>query len=368
MTWPTHETIALIEPRLSPALIDPAVLAPLRAHAHRLPDPFASHYLECRLEEDDARVDWLASIAAAPHAGADQDEHARQTAALAGLGKHGPAWARVGRFLRAWNQPAAGLRERIPLLWLEFDDLLRAPGQLPDPCFHACVDSAYMGGGPGGEDAGQAREPGGGKARASAQTTWATALDILLDGQLPAASARALATCFERLPAAGRMIHVSVMLARTPAAIKLYGCVPVQSLEGYLRDIGWEGRASVLSGLLDRFCTPATIDEMVYFDLAIDAYPTSYIGIVFSQLQLSSEHNRDPRREALLARLVDARLCAPHKRDALLAWPGSERVRYESSPRPTRLRRWLDVKLAWYPDGRARAKAYLGFMPVFSLF
>lgn len=365
MTWPTHESVALIERWLPPALIDPAVLEPLRAHAHRLPDAFASHYLECRLEGNDARVDWLASIAAGAHAGVKRDAHARQVAALAGLGKHGPAWARVGRFLRAWNQPAARLRERIPLLWLEFDDLRQGPAQVPDPCFHACVDSAYMGAGrqgqAGGQLAGKPQDP-------CLQSTWAAALDILLDGQVPVANARALATCFERLPAAGRIIHVSAMLARTPAAIKVYGCVPVPSLEGYLRDIGWAGRISVLNGLLDRFCTPATIDGMVYFDLAIDTCPTSYVGIVFSQLQLRSEHNRDPRREALLARLVEARLCAPHKRDALLQWPGSDRVHHAGSSRPTRIRRWLDIKVAWHPDGRARAKAYLGFMPVFSLF
>lgn len=237
----------------------------------------------------------------------------------------------------------------------------RATGDaVPAPSFHACLDSGYL------QQMGHRTPPAEGPE--DPDEVLQTAFEIVLERPPTAAAAHALHTCLAALAPGERMIHVSAMLARTPASIKLYGAAPAPALAGYLQRIGWPGRIDELDALLHRFCTPSTVDSTIYFDLAIDEQLTPYIGIVFSQLQLDGPENRDPQRKALLALMVDAGLCTPEKRDALLQWPGNARVHYAGEPAPARLRRWLDLKLGQRPGRGLEAKAYLGFMPVFSLF
>lgn len=376
--WSMHETIALAGAWVPGSLIDPAVLARIEACARRLPDAFSSYYLECRLGDGDPRVDLLASIlAGAETAGAAGAAGPADTAGAAGaagaaarpgvtglaaaldrLDENAPGWARVGRFVHTWCDPASLLGRRIPLIWLELDDMHRAMGEaVPGPCFHACLDSGYL------QQTGHRAPLAGGLEEPDAVLR--AAFDVLLERPLPAAAARALHTCLAALAPGERMIHVSAMLARTPASIKLYGSAPAPALAAYLQRIGWPGRIEELDDLLRRFCAPSTVGGTVYFDLAIDEQLTPYVGIVFSQLQLDG--SRDPRREALLALLVDAGLCTPEKRDALLQWPGSARVHHAGASAPARLRRWLDLKIGQRPGRALEAKAYLGFMPVFSL-
>jgi hypothetical protein len=360
MARPTLDTITLIEGRLHRDLIDPAALDRIKTLARRWPALFSSYYLECRLEEGEARVDFLASIVDMARPDTAPSDLARAAAELAPLGEGDPAWARVVRFARAWAAPASPLRARIPLLWLEFDDVNGASGAALSPCLHACIDHAYMrlGGKAAGIDDGEG---------ARGQMLDAV-FEALLERSLPPAIASALGRCAERALPQGRILHASAMLSRSPAAIKLYGCLPAEGLWSYLQAIGWPGRADELRRLLDEFSSPSTSDDTIYFDLAIEERLTPYLGVVFSQPQLRAAQNRDPRREALLGLLARAGLCASHKRDALVQWPGSVRVQYPGSSEPMRMQRWLDIKLCYHPEMPARAKAYLGFMPRFSLF
>jgi hypothetical protein len=358
--WSMQETMALANPWLPGHLADPVVLARIGECARCLPELFSSYYLEYRLRDGDPRVDLLASIAAPARASRAHLDRTRVATELACLETGSPAWERVKRFARAWADPDDRLHAQIPLVWLEFDDMHREAGGAPEPCFHACVDRNYLQHGDGSA-ASRAGEEG-------ARDVIESLFEALLGQPLPAATSRALHACCERLGPGGRMIHVSVMLSRTPAAIKIYGCVPRQDLHGYLQRIEWPGCKRTLDELLDGFCLPDTVDDTIYFDLALDEHVTPYIGIVFSQMQLGVGDNCDPRRKALLDRLVAGGLCAPDKRDAALAWPGSTRVVHASSSTPARLRRWLDIKLGHRPGLPLEAKAYLGISPVFSLF
>lgn len=360
MIWSMQETMALANPWLPGHLADPAVLARIGECARCLPELFSSYYLEYRLRDGDPRVDLLASIAAPAHAGRAHRERARVAAELAGLQADSPAWERVKRFARAWADPEDRLHAQVPLVWLEFDDMHRDAGGAPEPCFHACVDRGYL------QHGDTSAAPGEGEE--GAREVLERLFAVLLGQPLPAATSRALHACCERLRPGGRMIHVSVMLSRTPAAIKLYGVVPRHDLHGYLQRIEWPGCTRTLDALLDGFCLPATIDDTIYFDLALEDDVTPYLGIVFSQMQLGVGENRDPRRAALLDRLVAAGLCTAEKRDAALAWPGSTRVVHARSSTPARLRRWLDIKLGFRPGLPLEAKAYLGISPAFSLF
>lgn len=359
MIWSMQETMALANPWLPGHLADSPVFARIGECARCLPELFSSYYLEYRLRDGDPRVDLLASIVAPAEAGRVHLERARVAAELAGLPADSLAWARVKRFARAWADPEDQLHAQIPLVWLEFDDMHRDAGGAPEPCFHACVDRGYLQ--HGDRSAGADGEEG---ARAALERL----LTVLLGQPLPAATSRALHACCEGLPPGGRMIHVSVMLSRTPAAIKLYAGVPRQHLHGYLQRIEWPGCTRTLDTLLDGFCLPTTVDDTIYLDLALEEQVSPYLGIVFSQMQLGVGDNCDPQRKVLLDRLVASGLCTPEKRDAALTWPGSTRVVHARSSTPARLRRWLDIKLGFRPGLPLEAKAYLGISPVFSLF
>ncbi|WP_257462920.1 hypothetical protein [Archangium lipolyticum] len=354
-SWPAHVSFSLTGKWLHRELIDASTSVGIGRFLQDVSGPFSSYYLECRLAEGESRVDFLASLTSACVQAAYDSATVMRRA-----GGSAPSWTGVERFLKEWANPATRLHSEVPMVWLEFDHVHDATSHPPGPSFHMCVERDYLSRSGGTvapkEDDGRQRE------------LLATSFDILLGAPLPLELSQGLSVCLQAARPSGRIIHVSAMLARTPVAIKLYGCIPARVFPDYLREIGWPGSFEALSRLMDEFCSHETIDEMIYFDLAFDERMTAYAGIVFSQPQLSAASNRDPRRTALLERLVGAGLCTPHKRDALSQWPGTARVQYPGSVEVARMHRWLDVKVSLHPNRPVEAKAYLGFRPAFSLF
>jgi hypothetical protein len=346
--WSAQDTLALSRDWVQEPLIDAPTLARIVRFARGLTGPFSSYYLECRLTPD-SRVDLLASLLRTEE---------RSWVARGAQGPS-PAWARVDRFARAWTDPDSSLHARVPLIWLEFDQVhgLTPPA---GPCFHLCADGGYPA--PGDPRPARAPEP------AAQARLIHTGLELLL-GHPPAAGvARGLEACIEAVGPAGRLIHVSAMLTRTPLTLKVYGCLPAHDFPRYLRDIGWPGSIQDTRRWLERFITPDTSDERIFFDLAFEERLTGSVGVVFSQPQLGHGENTDPTRRSLLERLVAERLCTPAKRDALLHWPGRTRVSHPETRQQARLHRWLDIKLSHHPDRSLEAKAYLGLRPASSPF
>lgn len=355
MAWPLSETLKFIEPYFSDQLISPQVFPHLKAITNFLPDAMFSFYLECRLAANTTQVDFLTSAIS---------KDGREILAWYNLKEdlpdtflQDPLWNRVRDFLGYWTVSTSPLSEQIPMIWLEFDQIDQILPKVPLPCLMFCVDPDYL------ERRGQLSLSNRINPQKYQLVTEA-ACEILLGYPLSSEIKQILSACIELLPVGGQIIHISAMLPRQPMALKIYVSVPKGRLLEYLTQIGWIGSIGEVKSILNEFCTAK---DDIRVDLTVGPTITPNIGIVFSEVQV------DGRRSGLgpqnlLDQCVANGLCTPEKREALLAWPGSSRELYIHERWPTRLSRWLDIKVVYQLNRPLEAKGYLGFMPHFSLF
>jgi hypothetical protein len=327
---------------LHPGLVSPATRQRLLAFAERHPELGQTQYLECRLaQEGPAQVDLLVSAATT-------FERTFLDANMAAGAGGPPAFWPILRFVEAWASPSSPLHRAVPVAWLEFDHMDRDP----DPVANVgvCLAPAYL-------------DPFAPLPRQPASDMLVTVLETLRVIRRHAATADELASfqrCLGRLPEGARWIHLSVMAARSPLELKLYGAFPTATVLPYLAQVGWAGDRAAVADLLAIYCPDARTAGMVYVDLPVTGMLTSEtagLGVVFSQQQLRTGNDPDPGRRALLDQMVIRGLCSPDEREALARWPGQR----EGGPDAFRLDRWLDIKLAHRPRQPLLGKAYLGF-------
>jgi hypothetical protein len=157
----------------------------------------------------------------------------------------------------------------------------------------------------------------------------------------------------------GQLIHLSVMLGRA-AQIKLYVSIPSARLDDYLTALGSGGTYNEMRQVVaDTF---PRLDP-IFLDLTISDAVAPRLGLAFSQLHLRRGVGAEPTWAILFAELVRRGACDERKRQALASWPGTQEIRFAGQKWPTRLHRYLDVKLVSEPGQPLRAKAYLGFRP-----
>jgi hypothetical protein len=359
--WSSREIVDLVGRRVPRSCVNPEARSGLTELSGRLPDMFSSYYLECRLSAGQEQVDFLAC--AAESAAYDSARRIRAAARRArGVRRRDPAWQFTWNVLRRWASRSNEWPDKIPFLWLEFDDLRGRPPAHQSPSFGVCVDPGY----PDRRIPSIAGDPRDHYESCLAFLT--PAVPPAFDGMLSPGNLSSLQRCFHCLPSGGRVIHVSPMAARDPATLKLYVAVPEAHLTGYLSDIGWPGSPDSLRYVMRTFCTAETADDTVYLDLSLDGMLLPRVAITFSQPQLRRLARSDPRRTALLGLLERHGLATPDKCKGLQAWPGSDRESHWSGSTQARIRRWLDVKITIDTDQRLAAKGYLGFAPVSSMF
>jgi hypothetical protein len=191
----------------------------------------------------------------------------------------------------------------------------------------------------------------------------------LQDEALSLQTEQNLAACFDLLPTHCTIPHLSTMLARQPAVLKVNvhvaADVPNGQLLAYLEQIRWSGSLAKAEALL-QFFRPAPTPVIV--DMVVGDTVAPMIGFAFSQSLAAMQLEEDAELLALLDRCVESNLCSAQKRAALLRWPGRVSKKYQRYGWPARLMRWLDVKIVCATDGSVEAKGYLGFAPRFSLF
>ncbi len=359
MLWSLRETLKLIESSAPLSLVSAASFAYAHRIAALLPKATSSCYWECRLTDQARQVDFLTCIAASD--GGREILAGRQTdAGLPGFFFETSLWRQAQDFFQQWAEPTSLLYEQAPLIWFEFDHADAFMPEVPLPSFSFCIDPLYA------ERRSWAQFMNARDPQRRQQVT-EDGLQLLCGAPLSSHERKSLLTCFTSLPRGGRIIHVSAMVARQPAVVKLYGSVPREHLFSYLARIGWPGSRQELADVLATFCTPETVDDTMFIDLSIGENVLPRIGIAFAQQQVVNLPEPDPTRRALLDLCVQERLCTPEKREALVSWPGSFCTLFPGEKWPGRFRKWLDVKLVYQPNQLLEAKAYLGFMPYFSL-
>jgi hypothetical protein len=352
MTWPLGETLEYIEPYLSGQLVSAETFSRVKTMATILPEAMSSYYLECRLTAQANQVDFLTSALSAE--GREILAGNSPKIDLSDEILKNSLWRRIRDFFKYWAEPTSPLYEQVPLIWLEFDKVSEALPAVPLPSLCFCLSPEYMQRGTDNHLSPQ-----------QYQKLIKTALEPLFNYPLLPQTEQNLFACFDLLPPDGHIIHISAMLARHPPTLKVYGCIPREQLLTYLRCLGWTGSIAEIDKFISTFCP--TLNP-IFIDLTVGDTIASRIGLAFSQIHLGRLPRSDPKWSSLLEQLVESSLCAPEKREGLLNWPGSSQITFRNEAWPTRLDRWLDLKIVYQPQQPLEAKGYLGFMPRFSLF
>ena len=177
---------------------------------------------------------------------------------------------------------------------------------------------------------------------------------------------RLVRRCHEAIPAPAYLLYAFSLLPRWSDAVRMeiFGLDPA-AIVSYLESVApeavpWvEREAALFAGV-----------ERIHLSLDLGEEILPRIGIEGSFVRLP---RREPRWSELFERLVSRGLCEPGKRDAVLAWVGSESFRTAPAAWPVGavgtggfcFRKPSHVKVVCRPDREPEAKAYLlfGYLP-----
>jgi len=333
-------TLGVVAPHVPAALVPATEWARLGRAAAALPAALTrAAYLECRLAEGPAPVDLIVRVerdGAALLAG--MNPAARLSPRLRG----DPAWRAVAALCAGWLAGGSPADRLVSHLWLEFDLAPDEPGSIPRPSVFAGL-TADAAAGLADEDA-------------AALLDW---LGGTVSGGLGAETRSAALALLARGTPALRVPYVGVMAAREVPAVRVYYRGPgTAQVASTLAAAGWPGPAEVLAGAMgDLARVPgAPPVGMMHVDVAGEPLPRA--GVEFLLSRQPQLHGRLAER-AFVDQLVEMGLCAPARRDGLLAWPGARRCTlphelWES----VMVRRVNCVKLVSGPGG-LEAKGYL---------
>ena len=312
------------------------------ARALELASIMSAQYHECRLGADQGQVDYLVAFSRAAAAALSRR--------LSGSWLDGPLPERrraLGRLVGAWAGGRSVVSAQSPTFWLEFDDCAATSARAALPSVSVCLVPAYRGNRP---------LNGGDSARGLA-----TALDALGHlGVQESGSPEELRGCFEGLPDGARWIHLSVMLGRTPSALKLYGAFPRKELLPYLDRIGWAGDARAIERIMGDVYGASLLGEQVFVDLNLDTFRDvgrCTLGLAVTPQHLVQGPAPESDRRRILDRWIAAGLCTEEQAADVKSWvnrAGGDTVEGGM------LRPFLDLKLVWQAGRSLQAKAYLG--------
>jgi hypothetical protein len=325
VTW--DGWLSVLHPYLAGPLFDERARECLGALTRRLPGECLGA-LEVRLAPGPAPVDFSLRLTG--------PEQAR----LIAPGRLPP---HLDDFLARWAKPR-GLFAPVRAVWLEFDLDGPVPGPMPGPVADALVPAVIA-------KLGKGSDPG-----------WL--LDVLwpaLQGSpLRPSQRERVRSCWEAIPPEGFLLYAFSLLSRPGGAVRmeLFGLDP-EGIAAYLERIAPAAveRVGEAAGLFQDA-------ERLHltFDIVDEVLPR--IGIEGSYPRLP---RREPAWAALLERFVAAGLCAPEKRDALLAWPGYDTFWTAPASWPVGevgthgfcVRGLSHLKVVSWPDREPEAKAYL---------
>jgi len=277
-------------------------------------------------------------------------------------GAHDGDWGLIAALSRAWSVPGSALDLELHNLALEFD--------LPEGSQGAPAPNVFLGARTGVLPP-KAGHPGQMELPLVGSAAWLVDDALpLLGRRLPRAQRDSLFRCFEALPQGSRAFQVGVMLARPIDALRV--CViglDHRRVTDYLGRIGWPGDLIELDSLVGPL---AAGSDSVVLDVDVGERVVPSLGI-----ECFAGEDGDPGLADRWARFLDpvvqAGLCLPERRQALLDWPLVIRES-EAAGWPPHLRQASGfvggevegslvrainhVKLGWAP-GRVQAKAYL---------
>lgn len=304
--------------------------------AEALPVPVYTLFVECRLAEANDRTDFGLGLFPG-------SEIARWTHQLGTLGEHGPEWQRIASFLHAWSSPGSPHWSKdVPFLFLAFDSDISASAR-PAPCLSLCVDPDFF-----------ARHDGKQVPPLDAERV----LEVVRRSHLDLAGVQLPEAASERLLSLARcegieLRHVSFMLSRPSAPVKLDLRLPLSQLGQYLQQQLWPHATAVATTLAEL----SPFGDYLQLNLPLEPYPARRleIEVLAGRVQVTREE-----RFQFLARLVERGVAASDKVQVLRSLHQRPLVELAAN---TLLGANFYVKLCFEEGDLVESKVYLGFMP-----
>lgn len=292
---------------------------------------------ECRLSKQDDAVDFAVSL----FPGVDTEHVALQ---LQKLRERDPAWDLACEFLEGWHSLKSGRSREIPFVCVAFDLAGPTLGALPLPCLSFCVDPHFF-----------ARRLG----MPAPAMTPASLLTLASDcyrevsGRALLQTARNTLQLYLDAHLVAEPKHLSIMLSRTDAPLKLDVRLRLEQLEYFLAAIHWPASAGQLAKCARQFVPR---DSRVQLNLLVHPAMPSKLEL---EVFVDGDGTLD-RRLVFLDELVRQGVADASKVEVLRLI--SEHPTSADVDGQTFGRTWY-AKLRFEGASVEDAKAYVGVMP-----
>lgn len=330
------KTLSYAAPYLDPNLVSQVALSAIETVAGVLPDSHSISFgFEIRLWDKTSDADFCFKIPG-PHPAETLSQLLNGPNASAAI-RDNPVWKHLESFGARWSATESLFRTVEQDLWLEFDsDQCRSKTPIPGAFFRIRDLLRH------GEDGWRAILEG---------------TSALIGSPISPELARRLSLCLRGLPETAYGDHIGMMFSRPGDLVKVSGAgFDDTGALDYLSRIGWDGAAERLGSFLAE-TTPMVDWLAITMELGPDV--RKRIGIEYHQSWEKRFLSNTPWR-TILEYLVERGMCLPAKRDALVAWPGTSRHRFDREQWESLILRTIDhIKITCSPEGEIEAKAYI---------
>jgi hypothetical protein len=344
--FPLAGTLGPAARHAAPALVHDAARERVIWVAGRIPAALTrAAYLECRLHGGPGPVDLIFRV---EREGAEILAGRNPVIGPGHLRGGGPAWEAVSALCAAWLEGRDPAWALVRHLWVELDlDAPAAPGAppVPPPSVFLALD----------DDATAAMDAD------ALLAVMETVLAPLQPRGMDAASRARIHGVLRMRPAGAAVPYVGVMLSRARQAVRVYlSRVAGAAVPALLDQVGWPEDEALhtarVLGAVDAGTAPAL--GMLHLDV-LEGALLPRLGLEYT-LERRAQVRGEIVERRFVERLVECGLCAPERRDGLLAWPGYEvRTLRHELWRSWFIRRVNCIKLVHEPGREVQAKAYL---------
>ena len=332
--------------KLMPFIPDALISQDVISHIEKLNENFPAGLttiggMECRLGTDDRNADWFLGIN--PMDGGREKFYDKiSDGSLSQELQKTPGWKAIRGFTEHWVNPQSPVHQNVSFVWLEFDYPALVAGN-PIPGVFLLLKDPVNHSGTGGSE--------------YYEWLFNNAFKYLHIEEVNKETEANIKFCFDRLPDKAAINYAALMLGRKLKGIRLVVSIPVEKLEGYLSDVGWEGSGSELRSLVEELSQFVDIIDF-NLDIAHKVFPKIGLECILRKKQLQIE----PRWRTLVNHLTEKGLCKPEKGRGLLAWSGYENTVLPHETVPSYLFRGIShVKIMYQPGSPLEAKGYMGF-------
>ncbi len=280
-----HNTMNGLFKKLIPFIPDTLVSQEVIAHIQNLNNNFPAGLttiggMECRLGTDDRNADWFLGINPVD-GGREKFYEKISDGGLSLELQETQGWKAIKVFTEHWVNADSPVHRNVSFVWLEFDYPALLAGNPIPGVFLLLKDSV-------------------GEGQDYYDQLFNNAFKYLQIEEVKKETEDNIRFCFDRLPDKAVINYAALMLGRKLKGIRLVVSIPIERLEGYLKEVGWEGSTGELRELVEELLP--LVDFIDFnLDIAHKVFPKIGLECILRKKQLQIE----PRWRTLVEHLIE---------------------------------------------------------------